>query len=125
MAPRGLSRKELTALADAEAEAEAQRIAPLGPAPGVDPGRLAEAVDGALFPESMLLGAAGGAIGQSIAGDPGRRFGEFAGFTAGPGALVGGARGAAKFAALSGAGAAVGGQVAGPTGELIGGVARS
>src|SRR3990167_9819813 len=97
MAPRGLSRKELTARADAEAEAEAQRIAPLGPAPGVDPGRLAEAVGGALFPESMLLGAAGGAIGQSIAGDPGRRVGGVAGVTAGPGALLGGGRGAAQL----------------------------
>lgn len=124
MAPQGLSREELIAQADARMATEQSRLAPVvAQPPGVDPGRLLEAAGAAAFPEATLLGAGLGAAGQRIAGESGRRFGEYAGFTVGPGAAIGGVRGAIQSALLSGTGAAVGGQVAGPTGEVIGGVA--
>ena len=117
MAPQG-TREQLIAQADAAYADRVARNQPVLPPPGW--GRVGAAALTALSPEAVLLGGLGRKIGGE--GSLGTAL-EYAGYTAGPGALAGGVRGAVKTAAFSGAGAVAGEKAFGEKGKIIGGIA--
>ena len=130
MARRDLTREQLIAQMDAEAAAEAERLKPLMPAPGIDPRKLPEVALALTFPEATLLSGIGrnvggeGALGTAL---------EFAAGAAVPAQGVSsaitqgltrkGVTTAVELAALSAGGAVAGEQLGGETGRLIGGIA--